>query len=170
MSAASRPDKPWFLPLVRHAALGIAVGLLAGIPQVLAAQAAGGLVRDRSQADIGPRFVQRVARLFLHSPSRGERWSIAALFHFGYAAGWGAAYGAVVGTVGVARVSPLLAGGLLSALIYGVAFSRLGAATLTHTERPPDRRSEREWFVLLTSAFSYALILAYGYRWLDGKR
>jgi hypothetical protein len=170
VSKEGRGDTSNVPPVIRRAALGVAAGLFAGIPQVLAAQAAGGLVGDRSQADVGPRFVQRTARLFRRSPSGPQRWSLAALFHFGYAAGWGAAYGAVVGAAGTARVPPPLAGGLLGSLIYGVAFSRLGAGTLTFTERHPDRRGEREWAVLLISAFSYALTLAYNYRWLDGRQ
>jgi hypothetical protein len=169
VSEASRSDSSRIPPLVRRAVLGSAAGLFAGIPQVLAAQAVGGLAGDRSQADVGPRFVQRAAWLFRRSPSRPQRWSLATLFHFGYAAGWGAAYGPVVGAAGAERVPPLLAGGLLGTFIYGVAFSRFGAGTRTFTERHPDRRNEREWAVLLTSAFSYALVLAYSYRWLDGQ-
>lgn len=156
--------------LLRRAALGMVAGLFAGIPQVLAAQAVGWLVGDRSEADVGPRFVQRTARLFRRSPSRPQRWSLAALFHFLYAAGWGGLYGLVVGAAVPDRVPPPLAGGLLGALIYSAAFSRLGAATLTGTERHPDRRGEREWLVQLTSAFGYAFTLAYTYRWFSGRK
>ena len=170
MSDAGWGDRPGIPPYLRRVALGIVAGLFAGIPQVLAAQAVGALVGKRSEADVGPRFVQRTARLFRRAPSRPERWSLAGLFHFVYAAGWGTAYGTLVGAAGADRVPPPLAGGLLGALIYGVAFSRVGAGTLTHTERHPDRRSEQDWMVLLTSAFSFALTLAYSYRWLDRRK
>ena len=170
MSEESRSDTSRIPPVVRRAALGIVAGLFAGIPQVLAAQVVGGLVGDRREADVGPRFVQRVARLLRRSPSRPQRWSIAGLFHFVYAAWWGVAYGTIVGAAGTDRVPPPLAGGLLGAVIYGAAFSRLGAATLTGTERHPDRRNEQEWVVELTSAFSFAFTLAYTYRLLGGRK
>ena len=167
MSGNERHDTPARWDLARRVALGVATGLFAGIPQVLAAQTVGALVGRRDRADIGPRFVQRVAERTGHSPSRPARWSLAALFHFGYAAGWGAAYAAAVEVAGIRRGPPLLTGGLLGGLIYAVAFSRLGAATKSHTERHPDRRSGHEWAVQFTSAFSFALTLAYCYRWLD---
>lgn len=155
--------------LGRRAAIGVATGLFAGIPQVLAAQLVGLLVGSRGRADIGPRFVQRVGEKVGQPPSRPARWSLAALFHFGYAAGWGAAYATVVEATGARRLPPLITGGLLGALIYAVAFSRVGAATRTEAERHPDRRRGRDWAVHLTSAFSFALILAFGYRWLGGR-
>lgn len=169
MCGNERHDAPARWDLARHVALGVATGLFAGIPQVLAAQVVGALVGKRDRADIGPRFVQRVAARTGHSPSRPERWSLAALFHFGYAAGWGAAYATAVEVGGVRRGSPFLTGGLLGGLIYALAFSRLGAATRSHTERHPDRRSGADWAVQFTSAFSFALTLACCYRWLDGR-
>jgi hypothetical protein len=161
-----RPQKR---KLMRRVAAGVASGLFAGVPQVLAAQFVGGLVGKRKQADVGPRFVQRLGKKLGKSPSRSERWSLAALFHFGYAAGWGAAYATVCEATGARRLPPLLTGGMLGALIYAIAFSRLGGGTLTGAERHPDRRSDRDWAVQLTSAFSFALILAYTYRWWRGS-
>jgi hypothetical protein len=165
MSKSARDSSTKTRTPARRVALGMAVGCFAGVPQVLLAQLNGALAGSRRQADVGPRLVQRLGRLAGRSPSRPERWSLAALFHFAYAAGWGAAYAAAIEVVGVRRVPPALAGGALGALIYAIAFSRLGVGTLTGAERHPDRRGERDWIVQLTSAFSFALILAYAYRW-----
>jgi hypothetical protein len=156
-------------PLARRVAIGIAAGLFAGVPQVLAAQFVGGLVGDREKADVGPRFIQRVGKKLGKAPSRPERWSLAAVFHFGYSAGWGAVYSAAIEATGARRVQPVVTGGLLGALIYALAFSRLGAGTLVGAERHPKRRGERDWAVQLTSAFSFALTLAHTYRWWRGR-
>jgi hypothetical protein len=161
-----KPDsEPQAWIFARRVALGGAAGFFAGMPQVLAAQVVGKLAGSRRQADIGPRFVQRASEKAGEPLSRPARWSLAGLFHFAYSAGWGAAYAAAIEATGMHRVPPALTGGLLGALIYALAFSRLGVATLTGTERHPDRRGERDWAVHLTSAFSFALILAYSYRW-----
>ena len=64
---------------------GAAAGLAAGIPQVLLTQAEARLLGlPGSQADIGPRFVQRVAEHLDTRPRRRERWLLAGGFHFGY--------------------------------------------------------------------------------------
>lgn len=162
-----RQSKGW--QLARRVAAGVAFGLVAGVPQVLAAQIVGGLVGKRRQADVGPRFVQRVEKKLGRSPSRSERWSLATVFHFGYAAAWGAFYAVTVEATGARRVPPILPGGLLGALIYTLAFSRLGAGTQAGSERHPNRRGKHDWAVQLTSAFSFALTLAYTYRWWRGR-
>ena len=69
---------------------GMGAGLFAGIPQVLTTQVEAwllGLARER--ADIGPRFVQRLARRLGESFPTSLKWALAAAFHFGYAAWWG---------------------------------------------------------------------------------
>lgn len=154
----------------RRAVVGAAVGCWAGVPQVLAAQAVGAIVGNRDQADIGPRFVQRIAQKFGGSLSGPARWSLAALFHFAYAAGWGAAYAPTVGAIGLRRVPPPVGGGLLAGLIYVAAFSRVGAGTVTRSERPPERRRPYEWAIQLTAALTFALTLASSYRWLSGGK
>ena len=91
-------------------------------------------------------------------------------FHFGYAAWWGAAYAGVSEALGARRVPPLLGGGLLGAVIYTLAFSRVGMGTATGAERHPDRRGPRDWLVQMTSVLSFSLIVAYGYRALRERR
>ena len=57
---------------------GAAAGMLAGIPQVLVTQAQVRVLGlPDGHADIGPRFVQRVAEDLGESPSRPLRWTMA---------------------------------------------------------------------------------------------
>lgn len=148
-------------------AKGAIAGLIAGIPQVLLTQIETqffGLPRE--QADIGPRFVKRAAQHLGTSLSEPLTWLFATLFHFGYAAQWGALYAAMHET----RPSPPLVGGpLLAAIIYALAFSPWGAATQTGTERPPEHRSDRETLMHWTAALSFGLTTAYVFRWLRGR-
>jgi hypothetical protein len=134
-------------------------GLFAGIPQVLAAQGAARLLGlPRQRADIGPRFVQRLAQHLGVSLPTGYQWALATAFHFGYSAWWGGLYAAVQE---VRPMRPLVGGPLLAALIYSVAFSPWGAATQNGAERPPDRRPEREPLLHWTAALSFSLTAAY---------
>jgi hypothetical protein len=59
-----------------------------------------------------------------------------------------------------------MGGPMLASLIYTLAFSPWGAATQTGTERPPERRSNRETLLHWTAALSFSLTTAYVYRWL----
>ena len=123
----------------------------------------------RERADIAPRLVQNTAKQFGGSLSRPTRWLLATIFHFGYAAGWGAAYAVAHEASEMRRVPAWLSGGVLGALIYAAAFSRLGGGTMVGAERHPDRREGRELAIQWTSALSFSLTLAYGYRWLRGR-
>lgn len=145
---------------------GVAAGWLAGIPQVIVTQIAGKLGGDRSRADIGPRFIERSAQHTGRKLSPLVQWLIAAVFHFEYAAGWGAAYAVVLEQVGRRRISPLLGGAALGAVVYGAAFSNLGAATRTGAERPVERRRPLERALDWSAALSFALTTAYAYDWL----
>lgn len=156
--------------VARRIILGTAVGFVAGIPQVLAAQAVALLLGRRERADIAPRFMQRAAERLGKSLSRPARWGLAAAFHFGYALWWGGAYAAAVEAVGARRVPPAVGGGLLGAVIYTLAFSRIGAGTATGAERHPDRRGWRDWAIQAVSVLSFSLTLAYGYRGLRERR
>ena len=138
---------------------GAAAGLIAGIPQVLLTQVEARLMGlPGSQADIGPRFVQRVSSYLDAQPRAPERWLLAGGFHFGYAAGWGVLYGLLQRW---RPAQPHVGGPLLAALIYGLAFSPWGAASQTGTERPVERRPFRETLLHWTAALSFALSLAY---------
>ena len=166
MDDMQRAGSPKVSALARRAARGMVVGCVAGIPQVAMAQLMGLLVGSRERADVGPRIVQHAAQEAGKSLSRPARWSLATVLHFAYAAFWGALYAPIVEAAGGRRVPPALGGSLLGALIYALAFSRLGMGTVTGAERHPDRRSGHEWAVQATSALTFSLTLAYLNRWL----
>jgi hypothetical protein len=139
--------------------IGAAAGLVAGIPQVLLTQAEARLLQlPASQADIGPRFVQRVAERMDTRPHRSERWLLAGGSHCGYAAVWGLLYALVQRW---RPAQPHVGGPLLAALIYTLAFSPWGAATQSGTERPVETRPTRETLLHWTAALSFSLTLAY---------
>jgi hypothetical protein len=148
---------------------GVAAGLVAGIPQVVVTQVETGLLGlPREQADIGPRFVRRVTQhLAGTTPSSPTEWFFATLFHFGYAAQWGALYALFQEW---RPTPPLVGGSMLAGLIYTLAFSHLGAATQTGTERHPARRRLRESLLHWTAALSFSLTTAYVYEWLRQRR
>lgn len=145
---------------------GVIAGLVAGIPQVLVVQVVEKVLGLPSEkADIGPRFVERLARKLGTRLDAVPTWSLAALFHFGYSAWWGALYGLVDRWL---RPPPILAGPALGAIIYLAAFSRWGGATQTETETHPDRRPLRESILHLSAVLSFSLTCAYGCRLLRG--
>jgi hypothetical protein len=139
---------------------GVVAGLVAGVPQVLVVQIVEkplGLPSDR--ADIGPRFVERLGEEVIgRAPSPATKWALAALFHFGYAAGWGALYGLVDRML---RPPPALAGALMGGAIFLAAFSRWGAGTRTRTEPHPDWRPWREYLLEWTAALTFSLTTAF---------
>ena len=147
---------------------GVAAGVIAGIPQVVLTQIEGGFFDvPRERADIGPRFVRRLAQRFTGTtPSSPTEWLLATLFHFGYAAQWGALYALLQEW---RPTSPLVGGSMLAGLIYALAFSPWGAATQTGTERPPSQRRIRETLMHWTAALSFSLTTAYVYEWLRRK-
>jgi hypothetical protein len=115
------------------------------------------------KADIGPRFVKRLTE-HLETPAHPVvHWLLAGIFHFAYAACWGALYGFVQER----RRTPAAVGGpVLGAIIYSLAFSRAGAATQTGSELHPDRRPRREFAIHWTPALTFSMFTAYGYEWL----
>jgi hypothetical protein len=145
---------------------GVTAGWIAGIPQVLVAQAGGRLLGIRERADIGPRFIGRAAEHAGRPLSTPMHWLVGGVFHFEYAAMWGTVYALPVERLGPRRVPPLLGGALLGGVIYTAAFSPLGAATRTGAERPTEQRSVRETVVHCLAALSFALTTAFTYRWL----
>ena len=147
--------------LVDSVVRGSALGFFAGIVQVLASQVVGLATRRRERTDVAPRLVQRIAERLGHSPGRPARWSLATVFHFGYAVFWGVLYTLVRASRGGGRAPWWLAGTALGGIIYTLAFSRIGGGTLLGSERPPARREDRERVIQVASAFSFALVLAY---------
>jgi hypothetical protein len=147
---------------------GILAGLIAGVPQVVVTQIeTQAFDLPRKQADIGPRFVRRLAQHLGTSLSPPLQWLLATGFHFGYAAQWGALYALLQEW---RRTPPLVGAPMLAALIYAVAFSPWGAATQTGTERPSHRRRTRETLLHWSAALSYSLSMAYAYEWLRSRQ
>lgn len=148
---------------------GVAASCLAGIVQVSIAQLVGLIVGRRERADIGPRFLWRASHYRGRNPSPVTTWLMSGVFHFEYAAGWGALYGAIVETLGWRRVPPLLGAAVMGSVIYVAAFSSLGAATQTGAARPPRHRGPREFLVQLSAAFSFAMTTALSYHWIHER-
>jgi hypothetical protein len=138
---------------------GIEAALIASVPQVLLPKLQERLLmRAGEDADLGPRFVERV----WPGPLREDtKWIAASAFHFGYAVLWGWLYGL---TYRRWQPLPLAGGAALSAVIYGITFPHWGGAVLTGTEPPPHRRSWRRELVLATAAtvFGLGTALLYG--------
>ena len=167
MDAVADPTEPRAIAKLTLAVTrGVAAGWVGGIPQVLLTQVEGGLVGRRERADIGPRFIARAAQHEGRPLPPAVQWLLAGVFHFEYAALWGALYALAVEPLGARRVPPPLGGGLLGAVIYTAAFSPLGGATRTGAERPVHRRPPQEWLLHGSAAWSFALTTALIYRWL----
>ena len=145
---------------------GVTAGWIAGIPQVVLAQVVGQLLGVRERADIGPRFVRSAAAHAGSHLSTPMHWLLGGVFHFEYAAMWGALYGLLVDWRGHRRVSPALGGALLTGLVYMAAFSPLGAATRTGAEKQVGRRDPKETLVHLVGAAAFGMTNALAYRWL----
>jgi hypothetical protein len=145
---------------------GVAAGWVAGVPQVLVAQVEGHILGARERADVGPRFIARAAQQEGRPLPRLVQWLLAAVFHFEYAAWWGALYALAVELLRLRRLPPLLGGGLLGAVIYTAAFSPIGGATRTGAERPPAKRRPHETLLHCSAAFSFSLTTAFVYAWL----
>jgi hypothetical protein len=148
---------------------GVAAGWVGGIPQVLVTQVEGQLLGVRERADIGPRFIARAAQHEGRPLPPAVQWLLAGVFHFEYAAWWGALYALLVEPIGVRRVHPLLGGSLLGVVIHTAAFSPVGGATRTGAERPPEQRPPHETLLQWSAALSFALTNALVYRWLREK-
>jgi len=147
---------------------GIVAGLIASVPQVLVTQAVERLLDlPAEKANIGPRFVQRLDQHLETDLSPTGHWVVAGLFHFGYAALWGALYGLLQRQ---RPTPPHVAGPAMAGVIYAAAFSRIGAATQAGAEPPPDRRPKRELALHWTPALTFSMLTAYGFDWLNRRR
>jgi len=140
---------------------GIEAGLIASVPQVLLAKLEERLLRPEGDADLGPRFVERVAQAQRQPISEDTKWLAAAAFHFGYACVWGALYALAAQRW---RPHPVVGGLTLGGVIYAITFPHWGGAVMSGTEAPPHRRSWRQELVLATAALSFGLGTALLYR------
>jgi hypothetical protein len=141
---------------------GVEAGLIASIPQVLLAKTEEWLLMPPGEdADLGPRFIERLGYLQGRSIREDTKWLAASAFHFSYAVFWGAAYALAYRRW---QPHPLLGGAVLGSLIYAITFPHWGGAVVTGAERPPHRRSWRQELVLGTAAMTFGLgtALLYG--------
>jgi hypothetical protein len=145
---------------------GVAAGWIAGVPQVLVTQVEGQLLGARERADIGPRFIARAAQHAGRRLTGPQHWLLGGVFHFEYAALWGALYALALEPLGAHRIPPLLGGAALGGVIYTAAFSPVGGASRTGAERPPERRAPHETLMHCSAALSFGLTVAFVYRWL----
>ena len=166
MNDAGRAERPARIAtLLFPMARGALLGNFAGVVQVVVSQIVGIATGRRERTDIAPRLVERTAERLGTSLSRAPRWTLATVFHFGYATGWGVLYALVRESRRGRRVPTWLLGSLFGGAIYAVAFSRFGAGTRVGSERHPDRREWRELVIQWASALSFALVLAYTEAW-----
>jgi hypothetical protein len=137
---------------------GAAAGLAASVVQT-----GVGLALDRlllphgHDNNIAPRLVDRVARRAGHHTPSAVDWAMGTAFHLGYGVGWGALFGVIRRR---SRAPGLLLGGALGAVLYGLAFSRVGFGTQAGAEAPPDARPWQKQVSLVSVAMAYALALA----------
>ena len=146
---------------------GSAAGLAAGVVQVAVGAAESALfLPDHEDANIAPRLMDRLAKdLGKDLPLEAE-WALGTLFHFGYAATWGALYGLADDAY---EPHPLLGGAALGGLIYGITFPRWGGAVQTDVERPPEARTKRMTLVAVSVAMTFGIATAYGTRALKAR-
>ena len=141
---------------------GIEAGVLASVPQVLIPKLEERtLLKGRESADLGPRFVQTLARHAGHPLREDTKWIAASAFHFGYATFWGALYGLAHERW---HMRPWAGGLTMAALIHLITFPSWGGAVLTGTEAPPEDRPWRLELVFATAPLVFGLgtALLYG--------
>ena len=148
---------------------GAAAGLGASVIQVVIGKGEEKLLPlpDHEDANIAPRLINRVAEQAEIKLSSRHHWVLGTLFHFGYGAFWGAGYALAVRD---REVSPLVGGTLLGGLIYALAFPRWGAAVVTKTERPPEKRTAKMNIVAWSVALSYGVATGLLYQWSKPQR
>jgi hypothetical protein len=153
---------------------GSLAGLVAATAQVAVGKAEEWLILPPGEdANVAPRFVQRLAERAGQPLPASWRWVGGTLFHYGYGAIWGALYALLEGWLAARHRAPppLLGGVALGAALYALAFSRLGVAVQTGTERPPQRRpaskTAEAWSVALTFGLVTATLTS---RWRPSSR
>jgi hypothetical protein len=148
--------------VLRDGAIGAGAGIVAATVQVALGKAEEWLLLPPGEdANIAPRFVQRLAEHLGASLPHPARWVLGTLFHYGYGAGWGALYAAALGLLPPRRRPPALAGGAaLGVALWVLAFGPLGAAVQSGTERPPRRRPWTGNVLTWSVALAFGLVTA----------
>lgn len=138
--------------------LGVEAALAASVTQVLLPKLGEKLLLGPGEsADLGPRFIERLAAMAGRRLPEDIKWLAASAFHFGYAALWGALYALAWER---RPVSPILGGTALAGLIYLMTFPPWGGAVHTGTEAPPGGRSARRELVLATAPLVFGALTA----------
>lgn len=149
------------MSILRTVILGAGAGAVGGIVQPTVGKLEGKLFFPPNQDTNIPRhFVEAMEdRTDMHPPE--EITEAAALtFHVGYALFWGAAYATAREKWGL---QPIPGGIGLGALLYALAFSRMGAGVEAGNASPPDGRSPREWLLHTTMPLVYGLTTSHVY-------
>ncbi len=141
---------------------GVESAIVASVPQVIVPKVEERLLlHDKGAADLGPHFIEALARWAGKDLPEDVKWLAASAFHFGYAGLWGALYAFARERW---RFRPWIGGLGMAALIHFITFPRWGAAVQTGSEPPPHRRSWRIELVYLTAPLVFGLgtALLYG--------
>lgn len=142
---------------------GIESAMVASIPQVLVPKVEEWLfLREDESADLGPRFIDALARRVDRELPEDVRWLGASAFHFGYAAFWGALYALANERW---RMRPWVGGQMLAAVIYLITFPSWGGAVLSGSEPAPRERTWRLEVMYATAPLIFGLVTA----WLYGR-
>jgi hypothetical protein len=144
---------------------GVESAIVASVPQVILPKIEERLLLGKGAADLGPHFIEALARRARRRLPEDTKWLAASAFHFGYASFWGALYGLARERW---RVSPWVGGLTMAAVIHLITFPSWGGAVLTGSEPAPRHRSWRMELVFLTAPLVFGLgtALLYG----DGPR
>ncbi len=141
---------------------GIEAAILASVPQVIIPKIEERVLLHRTgEADLGPHFIEALARRVNRRLPEDTKWLLASAFHFGYASMWGVLYA-------LARERwrmPAWLGGLaMGGVIHAITFPDWGAAVQSGSEAPPRHRTWRHEVVFLTAPLVFGLgtALLYG--------
>jgi len=145
-------------PLIRLALLGAGAGAVGGAVQPAVGKLEEMLGFPRGEDSNVPRhFVEALANRAGVTLPNTISWLGGVGFHVGYALFWGTAYALVREQK---EFKPALGGLGLGALLYVVAFSRIGAGVQVGSEPAPDKRPAYKWAHTLTMPFAYSLTTA----------
>lgn len=145
------------------ALVGAEAGFLAGIAQAGVGEALNErLLPGDKGADVALRLVQAVVADGEHPEPSPFEFLGACAFHFGYAAVWGAAHALARERL---RVPPVVGAAAMTAVIYGLAFSRGSGGVIAGSEPHPRRRTRGELAFQLSVAGAFSVANALIYEW-----